>query len=110
MGLDLLMDRLESRAPDTLAPRQTVDDLLERARLAAGRVVDFRKEQVRGLAAQLNALGPRQIMERGYSIVRLKGGPVLTRAAAASAGDTLEIDLHEGALEAEVKSGDMDGA
>lgn len=103
-GLDLLFDRLDLRAPDTLGPRRIVEDLLERARLATGRLVDLRKERVTGLAARLNGLGPRQIMKRGYSIVRLKGGPVLTDAAAAKAGDVLEIDLHDGSLEAGVLS------
>ena len=72
--LEFLLDRMESRAPDTDTPRQRVEDLLTRSRLAASRIVDARRQDIRRLEAQLSALGPHKILGRGYSIVRVKDG------------------------------------
>ena len=104
MQLDFLVDRMDYRAPDTEAPRQRVEDLLARARLAATRVVEMRKQDVLRLETHLGALGPEQILARGYSIVRLKDGPVLVSAADTSPGDTLQVTLHDGEVDTEVKA------
>lgn len=98
--LDFLLDRMEYRAPDTDSPRQRVEELLTRARLAATRIVDARQQDVRRLEAQLNALGPHQILGRGYSIVRVKDGPVAVSTSDVSAGDELEITLQDGEVDA----------
>lgn len=45
----------------------------------------------------INSLNPRAVMGRGYAIARLNG-KVLKSAAAASAGDSLMVELHEGNL------------
>ena len=102
--LDFLVDRMDYRAPDTEAPRQRVEDLLARARLAATRIVEIRKQDVRRLETHLGALGPKQILARGYSIVRLKDGPVLVSSTGAAPGDTLQVTLHDGELDTEVKA------
>ncbi len=98
--LEFLLDRMELRAPDTDTPRQRVDDLLTRAKLAATRIVDARTQDVRRLEAQLGALGPGKILGRGYSIVRVKDGPVAAGVGDVSSGDELEITLQDGAVDA----------
>ena len=98
--LDFLLDRMESRAPDTDTPRQRVEELLTRAKLAASHVFEARRQDVRRLEAQLTALGPHQILGRGYSIVRVKDGPVAVSAGDISAGDELQITLHDGEVDA----------
>ncbi len=98
--LEFLLDRMEYRAPDTNTPRQRVDDLLTRAKLAATRIIDSRKQDVQRLEAQLGVLGPEQILGRGYSIVRVKDGPVAVAIADVTPGDELEITLSDGEIDA----------
>ncbi len=98
--LEFLLDRMELRAPDTDTPRQRVDELLTRAKLAASRIVDARRQDVRRLEAQLGALGPGQILQRGYSIVRIKDRAVAGSANDISPGDELEITLEGGEVDA----------
>lgn len=98
--LEFMLDRMEYRAPDTDTPRQRVDDLLTRAKLAATRVVDSRRQDVRRLEAQLGALGPAQILGRGYSIVRVKDGPVAVSVSDVASGDELQIMLQDGEVDA----------
>jgi exodeoxyribonuclease VII large subunit len=99
--LEFLMDRMEYRSPDTVTPRRRVEDLMARAKLAASRIVEFRRQDVRRLEAQLSALGPGEILARGYSIVRLKDGPVAASVSDVSTGDSLEIMLPDGQVDAE---------
>ncbi len=98
--LDFMLDRMEVRGPDTEAPRQRIEDLLTRAKLAASRQVDAHRQDVRRLEAQLIALGPRQILARGYSIVRVKGGAVAAATGDVSVGDELQITLTDGEVDA----------
>lgn len=102
--LEFLLDRMEYRAPDTEAPRQRIDDLLTRAKLAVSRIAEIRRQDVRRLEAQLSALGPSKILARGYSIVRLKDGPVAVSVSDVTAGDMLEITLQDGEVDAEAKA------
>ncbi len=102
--LEFMLDRMEYRAPDTDTPRQRVDDLLTRAKLAATRIVDSRRQDVRRLEAQLGALGPGKILGRGYSIVRIKDGPVAISAGDVSVGDELQIMLQDGEVDATANS------
>ena len=105
VGLDLAADRLGERAPDTRAHRERIDGLLRSAKLALGKVLETYRVRAGALDAQLRALGPAQILRRGYAIVR-KGpdGPVLASAADTSPGDLLDIALTDGHVEAETKA------
>lgn len=102
--LEFMLDRMEYRAPDTDTPRQRVEDLITRSKLAATRIADSRRQDVRRLEAQLGALGPEKILGRGYSIVRIKDGPVAVSAGDVSPGDELEIMLQDGEVEATANS------
>lgn len=103
-SLELAQDRLAGRLPDTETPRARVEDLLRSALFAAEKLVEGKTAALRTAAAALNALGPEQILSRGYAIVRLKDGPVLTRAADAKPGDRLSVTLSRGRIEAETRS------
>jgi len=110
VGLELAVDRLGERAPDTRAHRERIDGLLRTARLALGKVLETYRVRAGALEAELRALGPAQILGRGYAIVR-KGpdGPVLASAAETTPGDLLDITLANGRVEAETKAGHPDG-
>ncbi|MEX0926609.1 MAG: exodeoxyribonuclease VII large subunit [Dehalococcoidia bacterium] len=100
-GLEQAVDRLSSRAPETRAPRDRVEDMLARARLAAARLLESKSASVRTLEASLRALGPHQILDRGYAIVRKKDGPVLTSITDVTPGDMISVTLVDGSVDAE---------
>lgn len=53
-------------------------------------------------AAALQALSPLEVLGRGYSLTTRPDGEAITNAADVSAGDRLEITLHEGEVDCEV--------
>lgn len=55
------------------------------------------------LRAQMEALSPARVLERGYAVVRTHDGSVLRRAAETSSGDVLDITLAAGQLHVEVR-------
>jgi exodeoxyribonuclease VII large subunit len=124
MTLELARDRLTGGAPELELPRREIEGLLVRARGAAMRVVDGRRGPLADVAGRLTrvmpfggpavelhllkvkleALGPAQILQRGYAIVKLKGGPVVVESGQVTAGDSLEIRLARGSVEARAES------
>jgi exodeoxyribonuclease VII large subunit len=71
---------------------------LEVRRDAAARgAVDERRAELGRLGAQLAALSPLAVLDRGYAVVR-RAGEVVRDAAAVRPGDRLEVRLARGAL------------
>jgi exodeoxyribonuclease VII large subunit len=92
-----------------LHPRTTLS--AERARLEALDVrlsravrshVQTRRASVTSVRRALTILSPTASLERGYAIVRGPNKNVLRDATTVSAGDSLEVILHRGALDATV--------
>ncbi len=83
--------------------RQRGDELALRAAHALG----LRREQTRlrlqRLEAQLRALGPQAVLERGYSITRRPGGAVVRDASQVRTGDVIQTHLARGTLRATVQ-------
>jgi exodeoxyribonuclease VII large subunit len=99
---EMAIDRMNLRAPDTQLPRQRVDDLLARARLAGQRLVESSRQRLETVEASLNALGPAKILGRGYTITRLADGSVATSATQFSTGDKLGVTFTDGSVETTV--------
>lgn len=55
------------------------------------------------LGAQIEALSPARVLERGYAVVRTVDGAVLRSASETSSGDALDITLAAGQLHVEVR-------
>jgi exodeoxyribonuclease VII large subunit len=55
-------------------------------------------------AARLDSLSPLAVLGRGYSIVRRADGRIVRVSTDVSAGDSIELKLHQGGLAAEVTS------
>ena len=55
------------------------------------------------LQAQMDALSPSRVLERGYAVVRDRNGRVLRDAAQTSSGSALDITLAVGQLHVEVR-------
>ena len=53
--------------------------------------------------ARLEALSPRAVLARGYSLVTLSDGSVVRQAAQLSKGDTLSIEFAQGRAGARVE-------
>jgi exodeoxyribonuclease VII large subunit len=112
LGLSLAVDRLAARVPDTAEARDAVGEALLGIRAALARLLQLRRAELTGHEAQLRALSPHRVLERGYALVRLgPGGPVVTSVARVAAGDPLEVTLADGQIDATatgVRRGDAD--
>ena len=55
------------------------------------------------LRARLVALGPREVLRRGYAIATAADGRTVTDSSAVSVGERLKLKLHKGELATKVK-------
>jgi len=60
------------------------------------------KQRLELLAQHLGALNPKAVLERGYSITRKSGGPVVRSAGEVAVGERLQTVLAEGRIQSEV--------
>ena len=102
--LELTQDRLADNAPNTERYRERLDTLSERAKDAWSRYITTKREAMKRVEAELRALGPYNILQRGYVIARRKDGSVVTRAANVKPKDFLELTFADGKVETETRS------
>ena len=107
---ELAVDRMNLRVPDTALPRQRIDDLLVRARLAGQRLVESSKLRLATDEASLSALGPKKILGRGYTITRLADGKAATSALQFETGDRMAVTFADGSVDATVDRSSPDTA
>jgi exodeoxyribonuclease VII large subunit len=107
---ELAVDRMNLRVPDTALPRQRIDDLLVRARLAGQRLVESSKLRIATVEASLSALGPKKILGRGYTITRLADGKAATSALQFETGDRMAVTFADGSVDATVDRSSPDTA
>ena len=107
---ELAVDRMNLRVPDTALPRQRIDDLLVRARLAGQRLVESSKLRLATVEASLSALGPKKILGRGYTITRLADGKAATSALQFETGDRMAVTFADGSVDATVDRSSPDTA
>ena len=106
---ELAVDRMNLRVPDTTLPRQRIDDLLTRARLAGQRLVESSKLRLATVEASLSALGPAKILRRGYTITRLADGSAAISASQFAAGDRMAVTFADGSVDATVDNVTVEG-
>lgn len=104
-----------SRHLDLLTPALVVQrsrlrttNLERRLRDAGARILPQRRDRLGAAARHLEALSPLAVLVRGYAIAA-KDGVALTDAAALTPGDTIEVRLAKGAIEATVTTVKGDG-
>jgi len=107
---ELAVDRMNLRVPDTALPRQRIDDLLVRARLAGQRLVESSKLRLAAVEASLSALGPKKILGRGYTITRLADGRAATSVLQFETGDRMAVTFADGSVDATVDRSSPDTA
>ena len=100
-----LVQRVTSRAPDTAARRQRVDDALHVVTLRLSGSVALHRERLRSITSRLGALDPHGVLERGYAVVQHEEtGHTVTSVHDVAPHDVLRVHLRDGAFPAEVSS------
>ena len=85
---------------------QKKEQLLEvskRLELICSHKVDRKKQEVSALKGRLEAINPRKILNRGYSMIENIDGKILTSIDNVAIGDSLSIKMKDGALKARVE-------
>lgn len=62
------------------------------------------RERLQAVSGRLDALSPLAVLDRGYAVCRKPGGGVVTSGSQVRVGDPLELLLHEGRLDVEVRA------
>lgn len=92
--------------------RQTterVDELSERMRRAVSRMLKSSREKLEGLAAQLDALSPLRVLDRGYTLTKLARTDRLVRSTLdVQPGDELSTLTNDGMILSTVARIDRD--
>ena len=111
-ALDEILNRAEGYESEGMARDSAFararDELLQAQ--AEQQNFDGRKRNFALAAGKLHALSPLAVLQRGYAIARLPDGTVVTDAAQAQPGDTLEVKLLRGRLDCRVQSTEREGA
>jgi exodeoxyribonuclease VII large subunit len=83
---------------------QELDTLKERLNLSMHHIIEIEKKNIGLIFSKLEALNPFSILKRGYSIVlKLPQKEVITNADSLKIGDNIEVILHKGKIQSEVK-------
>lgn len=94
--------RLERCEPQLAAHRRHVDHLQQALHRAASASVAQQRRHLLALTQTLEALGPRSVLERGYSIVRDAQGNIIKNGLDLKVDDTLQIEFGRGSAQARV--------
>ena len=110
-GVELQRQRLQRRGPDVAVRMRQVDGLTERATAAILRHKERLQRDLEAQQAKLTALDPAATLRRGYAVVSLAGASgSLTNPEQATDGDTLDITLSGGRMQAVAGLGSTGGA
>lgn len=102
-------DRLAAASPDRALERARSGLAGVHWRAPMARRTERAEDRLAGLSAQLHALAPARVLERGYAVVRGPGGAVLRTAGAVAVGDAVTVELAAGRLRARVEELDRGG-
>lgn len=97
-----LVTRLERCKPRVLEQRYTVDKLgqaLHRSTIAS---IKQKRSRLVALSQTLEALGPRSVLDRGYSITRDAQGKIVKNGLDLKVGETLQVEFGRGSAQARV--------
>lgn len=92
-------------SPDRQIPscRQKASAFHEQLQYTMRLSLKHQEGKLQQTVSRLEAMNPRNVLKRGYSIVRSKAdAQIITNSNQAQRGDKLEILLHKGKIEAEV--------
>ncbi len=98
------IDRLMRAAPDVGQKRADIESLRCQMQDSTARYIKSRSDSVRALESELNALGPINVLNRGFAIARIKDGDTVIRAESVASGDYMELTFMDGTVDAEALS------
>lgn len=90
---------LESRL---MSERQSLDSARERAFRGAKEQISGARVELNRMRAQLTALDPSAVLERGYAILTDQSGHALGSVSTVQAGDAVVIRMHDGTAGAHI--------
>ena len=95
-----LLSRLKFQNPINriMNNQQSLDEIQEKMRRAMNTFLLVSQHKLNGLSSRIEALNPLQILQRGYAIVRNKGGSMLLSVKQARTGEEISIQLKDGLL------------
>jgi exodeoxyribonuclease VII large subunit len=103
--VEQLTTRLNANSPQTLLNnrKQKVESLEQRLMQQMQRSMEQQGSQLALLAARLNSVSPLNTLQRGYSITQdSKTGVVIQQTEQAKIGQTIQVRLQDGQIDAEV--------
>ena len=92
------------RKPDRLLdwPRQRLDTLADRLGRLLPQRFDSCRDRLKALRRQLEAVGPKNVLTRGYTYTRLEHGPLVRSVRDTHDGDVLVTVLSDGSIRSRV--------
>jgi exodeoxyribonuclease VII large subunit len=85
--------------------RERLERSADRLQAALDQRLERRRHELQRLAAQLDALSPLRVLERGYSVARGADGRILRRVAAFPPGLDFTLRVADGSVGARVREG-----
>ncbi len=90
-----------------LAPRgKEIPALGKRILREAGNRLERERENLEGNARRIRALDPKNVLRRGFALVRDARGKIVDRVSRVAPGDALEVEVSDGRFPVEVGGGD----
>ncbi len=90
---------LKSPQHQIAVARQRVDDLTRALQHHVQNRIALARTRVNGLQARLDALNPRNVLDRGYALVLRSDGRVATSVSDVDVGEHVWVHMHDGRLE-----------
>ena len=87
-----------------MSERQSLDGVRERAYRGAREQLTSARSELSRIRAQLTALDPSSVLERGYAILTDTGGRALGGVSSMQAGDAVTIRMKDGQAGARIES------
>lgn len=84
--------------------KEEVQQLSKRLEMSLGHLFEMSRNQVRSLSSRLDALNPRNVISRGYSMTTDERGNIVTSVKQIAEGDTLKSVLKDGTITSKVTS------
>ena len=85
------------------ARAEIIAGLRDRSNRSFGASLKLAKEELKQVKARVRALSPQSTLDRGYSVVQLADGQIVTDPKKLTAGDELRLRLAKGETKATVK-------
>jgi exodeoxyribonuclease VII large subunit len=82
---------------------EVIAGLRDRSNRSFGSSLKLAKEELKQIKARVRALSPQSTLDRGYSVVQLADGQIVTDPKKLKAGDELRLRLAKGETKATVK-------